>query len=188
MTTRTRTRRPSRRGVPTAALVVAALVLLAPARPTGQADRTGWKSYSNAGLGFSLRYPDTLDPDLKVSNELVFVDFQTREVDPARSDSGNVTALRIVVGEDKPAGDPISFYRSQKEYRDLNIGDRPAASYVGCGRGMGSCNWQVIIPGPRELRVFTFDRDERQKRGPEDARYPLLSMINSIVFHSTFPR
>jgi hypothetical protein len=184
---RTGTRRASRRRVQTAALVLASLVALMPAKPTGQAaDRAAWKTYSNAGLGFSLRYPASLHPELELSNELVFVDFETRDIDPERAYLGHVTALRIVVGEDKSRGYPISSYRRQKEYRDMKVGGRPAASYVSCGRG--ACSWYVVVPGPREFRLLSFDREEGEKAGPEDARYPLLSIINSIVFHSTFPK
>lgn len=153
-----------------------------------------WSDYTSTALGFSIRYPGaTLQPVIETwpspnkdwpSGQL---DLVTREIDPNRTGLGHVTALRIRVNHLGPSSPlPMSFYRHQKGYYDMKVGGRRAGNYISCGRA--ACHWTVVVYGSSEVFILTMDPDEDRKPGPDDTRYPLRAMIDSIVFDPAFPK
>jgi len=73
-----------------------------------------------------------------------------------------------------------------KGFHETTVGGRFAARLI--EGSAGNCDWTIIVPGKRELVINTWDRDEEAKQGPEDAKYPLLSIIKSITFDPSFPK
>jgi hypothetical protein len=184
------------------AVVLAALLnLLLPAAATAQA-HSDWTTYRNPTLGFGLRYPAAmLELKLKMhplgeESELVAILFLiARGVDPQRTYLGHVTALQVAVRQAGRKGNvmypptAIDFYRRvarEGSFRDLKVGGRTAGKYISCGRA--ACHWGVVVPGSRELMISSDDPDEDSKDGPDDTRYPLQSIIDSVVFERTFPK
>jgi hypothetical protein len=157
-------------------------------RPLGQVDHA-WRTYSSTELGFSLRYPtDLFEPDVWAldngdPDRLTFVDFLARALDP---EHGHTKALRIAVRQHAPnsALPPPGFYRRFRDFKELSIGGRTAAQHVSCGRA--ACQWSIeVVVGSREFSIFTMDPDETAKSGPDNERYPLVPMIESIAFEPT---
>ena len=80
----------------------------------------------------------------------------------------------------------MSFWQKQKGYRETKVGGRVAAQAVTCGRA--ACSWRIHVPGSGDVSIFTFDPDESGKTGPDNARYPLPAIIDSIKFAQAFPK
>lgn len=154
-----------------------------------------WRTFHDPTLGFSLRYPPALEVSVSKSpqpveapNPNALVDLVTREIDPDRPHLGLVKALRIAVLEHGRVSPPHyrETYRNSKGFRDTTVGGRSAGRITVCGRA--ACSWVVVVYGSRELSISSMDPDESEKRGPDDTRYPLQSIINSITFDSSFPK
>ena len=178
----------------TALLLSLALVTAFVGLGVGQT-QSQWTEYSNPALGVSLRYPaDTLEPVVTLepgpnqrwSNG--FLDLVTRKSDPDRPGLGRVKALRIAITHLSPPSQPVpmSSYRRQKGYGELRVGGRFAAKTISCGRA--SCQWWIHVAGPTNVAILTLDPDESGKSGPDDARYPLRAIIDSIKFDQAFPK
>lgn len=155
-----------------------------------------WAEFANPALGVSVRYPlDTLEPLVTLhpgSNKRWsngFLDLVARKVDPERPGLGRVKALRIAITHIPPPSQPVpmSSYRSQKGYREMKVGGRLAANAILCGRA--ACHWGVhVASGSVEVSILTLDRDETGKTGPDNTRYPLRAIIDSIRFDPAFPK
>jgi hypothetical protein len=120
----------------------------------------------------------------------MFVEFVTREIDPQRRYLGQITVLRLAVQQyhaNSALPPPINYRDFQDVYHDLverSVGGRTAAQFVTCGRA--ACHWQIaLVVGLRGFRIFTMDPDEDAKSGPDNTRYPLVPMIESITFEPT---
>lgn len=160
--------------------------------------RSQWAEYTNPALGVSVRYPpDTLEPVVTLHPgpgpntrwSSGFLDLVARKVDPERAWLGRVKALRIAVNHIPPPSQPVpmSLYRSQKGYREMKVGGRPAANAILCGRA--ACHWGVHVASASvEVSILTLDPDETGKSGPDNARYPLRAIIDSIEFDPAFPK
>ena len=172
--------------MPRTPIIAALLLVFLSSRPIGQVAHK-WTTYTNSELGFSLRYPTDLF-ELEVSNQkngvpghLTSVDFITRAAVPEQGQ--HIRAFRIDVrqhaADDPPR--PPGYYRQFRNFKALSVGGRPAAQYVYCGSA--ACHWQIdVVVGSREFEISTGVRVEDEKTGPDNARYPLLSMIESITF------
>jgi hypothetical protein len=106
------------------ALVIASAIPVA----AGQRNGTDWSTYTNATIGLTLQHPPTLQPRLSRSNELVLLDFVTRDIDAERPNLGQVVALRVIINDIRPPNVPVplSFYQNQQGYRLMTVGGRPA--------------------------------------------------------------
>jgi hypothetical protein len=155
-----------------------------------------WAEYTNPALGVTLRYPtDTLEPVVTLepgpnkrwSNGSL--DLVERKVDPKRPGLGRVKALRIAINHIPPPSQPLpmSFWRKQKGYRETKVAGRIAAQAMSCGSA--ACDWEIhISSASADVTILTLDPDEGMKRAPDDTRYPLRAIINSIAFDPAFPK
>ena len=153
--------------------------------------------YINEELGFSIRYPDnvrpvTRDPTKLDSGEMGYalaLRFVTADPQPS-------TILSVIARRPKPPTYPPTELKTLRAgclgYRETMVGGRRAAVCVTCGRG--ACHWAVEVPGAPEFTISgpnpsdepePRDRDtdvEWLLQQPEDAAYPVKSMIESIHF------
>lgn len=179
-------------------LITVGLFAFPPSGLGGQAQETDliWIAYTNPTLGFSLRYPASLElvlegPDDygKVDGQKLIVKLVTKRSRFSLTSNERITALRMIVKEANGPTHPnwdASYLRRLNGFHEMVVGGRFAARYIVCGIG-GRCHWTVTVPGSRELIINTWDEAEDAKQGPEDAKYPLLSIINSITFDPKVP-
>lgn len=140
-----------------------------------------WKTFEDRTVGVSFRYPRALRVESRDVHQFN-IEGLVAAIDLI-SESEGETILRFMITD--PRGNrmavdytPEFLHRVCKTYRRMRVDSRDAANCVTCGSG--GCEWTVHVFGYPQVEVFTGVADERYKPAPDDATFPLLTIIKSL--------
>lgn len=145
-----------------------------------------WHTYHNDEYGLSFVYPENLIVTTR-NVDFFHIEGLVHCIELVDKQIPNTIALRLMISE--PLNNPLAvkedyaFLRKVcKKYKEITIGGRRAVNCVSCGSA--ACQWKIVFPGSRQLKVFTMLMDEIEQSEPKNRTYPILSIINSIEFRN----
>jgi hypothetical protein len=143
-----------------------------------------WLTYVNKEIGFSVKYPQSME--IRILDPKVFhIDNWVLGLEIIDKTNPVNAVIRMIVkerGDNRMVADEnLAFLKAVcKTYKEFALDTRTAVNCTTCASA--SCDWSVRIPGDKQFTIFSMIGSELTKPGPEDAEYPILSIIRSIKF------
>jgi hypothetical protein len=165
------------------ALAVATTAL--PVAAEAPESHSPWKTYSNAALNYSFRYPHSLRLD-RPPIASFGIEGLVDAIDLRNATQRSVIVLRVLVIETAgnpriPPFDLVLLKQTCKTYEEFLIDGRLAFNCVSCGRA--ACKWGVVVPGARVFQILSLSRDGEESH-PTDRHFPIRSIISSFRWHT----
>lgn len=168
-------------------------------QPTS-ADTAHWLEYNNTSIGFSFRYPSfmTVKEDKLLARQMTAQAVETviDLIAETYAFHEKTPIFRFIVYKRKPANPPADLYwpsddhRLCKLSRYLNLDGHKAFFCESCGGLSGRCDWHISILQPRICNMFPMYNGpeldgSHPEKGPQDAGFPILSIIKTVHFRAT---